>query len=68
MSNTTIETANQITLLEEMKPLFVYLVSYILYEELQITWQVLYIRIRFQNTYLGRNNNIEFWSNIMKTL
>ena len=64
MSNTTIETANLITLLEEMKPLFVYINSYVLYEGLQITWEGLYIRIRFQNTYLGSNDNIEFWSNI----
>ena len=64
MSKTTIETANLITLLEEMKPLFVYIISYVLYEGLQITWEVLYIRIRFQNTYLGSNDNIKFWSNI----
>ena len=31
MSNTTIETPNVITLLEEIKPLFVYLTSCVLY-------------------------------------
>ena len=67
MSNTTIETANLITLLEEMKPLFVYINSYVLYEGLQITWEGLYIGKRFQNIYLGSNDNIEFWSNIYET-
>ena len=64
MSNTTIETANVITLLEEMKPLFVYITSCVLYERLQLTWKGFYIRIRFLNTYLGDNNDIEFWTNI----
>ena len=64
MSNTTIETANVITLLEEMKPLFVYITSCVLYERLQLTWRGFYIRIRFLNMYLGNNNDIEFLTNI----
>ena len=64
MSNTTIETANVITLLEEMKPLFVYITSCVLYERLQLTWRGFYIRIRFLNTYLSNNDDIEFWTNI----
>ena len=67
MSNTTIETANVITLLEEIKPLFVYITSCVLYERLQITQRGLYIRIRFQNMYLGNNDNIEFQPNIYET-
>ena len=64
MSNTTIETANKITLLEEIKPLFVYITSYVLYERLHITRGLLYIRIRFQGLYVNENDNINFWEDI----
>ena len=64
MSNTTIETANVITLLEEMKPLFVYITGCVLYERLQLTWRGFYIRINFLNLYMGNNNDIKFQTNM----
>ena len=59
----TIETANEITLLEELKPLFVYICSCILYEELHITWNRLHIKIQFYKTTLASQDDIAFWEN-----
>ena len=64
MTNTTIETANVMTLLEEMKPLFVYITSCVLYERLQLTWVGFYIKINFLNLYMGDTSDINFWKNI----
>ena len=61
MSNTTIETANGITLLEEMEPLFVYISSCVLYERLHLTWGDLYIKTNFLNLYTGDTTDICFW-------
>ena len=60
ITNTTIETANKITLLEEIKPLFVYLCSCILHEGLNINWDELRIKIQFYRTTLGCNDDITF--------
>ena len=64
VKNTTIETANEIALFEEMKPLYVYITIYVLYEGLQITWKFLYFKIKFQNTRLSRFGNNSYQSNI----
>ena len=64
VSNTTIETANVITLLEEMKPLFVYIISCVLYERLQLTWEGFYIKINFLNLYTGDTSEINFSEDI----
>ena len=66
MSNTTIETANVFTLLEEIKPLFVYITSCVLYERLQLTWGGFTIRVRFLNIYLSSNNDIVFLNDIFE--
>ena len=60
VSNTTIETANGITLLEEMKPLFVYISSCVLYERLHLTRGELYIKTNFLNLYTGDTTVISF--------
>ena len=60
ITNTTIETANKITLLEEIKPLFVYLCSCILHEGLNINRDELRIKIQFYRTTLGCNGDITF--------
>ena len=62
ITNTTIERANEITLLEELKPLFVYLCSCILHEELHITRDRLHIKIQFNRTTLSSNDDIVFWT------
>ena len=61
MSNTTIETANEMTLLEEMKPLFVYIISYVLYERLHLTWTEFCMKINFLTLYSADTNDINFW-------
>ena len=48
VSNTTIETANIKTLLEEMEPLYVYIISYVLYKRLHFTWKNLRMKINFR--------------------
>ena len=60
MSNTTIETANQMTLLEEMKPLFVYIISYVLYERLHLTWEGLCMKVNFLTELAGDNDDFNF--------
>ena len=66
ITNTTIETTNEITLLEELKPLFLYLCSCVLYEELHNNWDQLHIKIQFYRTTLGCNDNIIFSLNELK--
>ena len=61
VSNTTIETANEITLLEEMKPLFVYISSCVIYERLHLTREDLYIKKNFLNLVTADTTDILFW-------
>ena len=61
VSNTTIETANIKTLLEEMKPLFVYIISYVLYERLHFTWKDLCMKINFRTMLSADTNDFWFW-------
>ena len=61
VSNTTIETANGITLLEEMKPLFVYISSCVIYERLHLTREDLYIKTNFLNLLTADTTDILFW-------
>ena len=61
MSNTTIETANIKTLLEEMKPLFVYIISYVLYERLHFTWKEFCMKINFRTMISGDTDDFWFW-------
>ena len=64
VTNTTIETANVMTLLEEIKPLVVYMISCVLYERLRLTWVGFYIKINFLNLYMGNTSDINFLENI----
>ena len=60
VSNTTIETANVKTLLEEMKPLFVYIISYVLYERLHLTRTGFCMKINFLTLHSADTNDIVF--------
>ena len=60
VSNTTIETATEITLLEEIKPLFVYINSRVLYERLNLTCGDLSIKTNFLNLHTGDTTDIFF--------
>ena len=61
VSNTTIETANIMTLLEEMKPLFVYIFSCVVYERLQLTWVQLHMKTNFLNMRMADIYDLNFW-------
>ena len=61
VSNTTIETANIKTLLEEMKPLFVYIISYVLYERLHFTWKEFCMKINFRTMISADTDDFWFW-------
>ena len=61
VSNTTIETANIKTLLEEMKPLLVYITSYVLYERLHFTWKDFCMKINFRTMISADTNDFWVW-------